>query len=114
MGSGPIVLGSGYKAKSAVGVLSQTCSYWAAQGARRGWCAGCVTTRPCRSPHQTMSDAGLIGGGQVPLPGEESLAQRGLLFVDELPECQRHVLEGLHQPLEEGVLYSQSRERPRS
>jgi magnesium chelatase family protein len=65
-----------------------------------------VTTRPCRAPHQTISDVGLIGGGQVPMPGEVSLAQHGVLCLDELPECRRHVLEVLRQPLEEGVTKS--------
>jgi magnesium chelatase family protein len=62
-----------------------------------------VTTRLFRAPHHTISNVRLIGGGQVPMPGDVSLAHHGILFLDELPEFRRHLLEVLRQPLEKST-----------
>jgi magnesium chelatase family protein len=69
-----------------------------------GDCTALVTTRPFRAPHHTISDVGLIGGWHLPMPGDVSRAHHGVPFLDEGPECRRHVLEVLRQPLEEGVI----------
>ena len=63
-----------------------------------------VTSRPFRAAHQTISDVGLIGGGQIPLPGEVSLAHHGILFLDERPACTRQVLEVWRQPLDTSIV----------
>jgi magnesium chelatase family protein len=71
-----------------------------------------VTTRPCRALHHPIFNAGLIGGGHIPLEGDVSLAHDRVLFLDELPEFRRHVLEVLRQPLEKRTIDIQSLGHP--
>jgi len=105
--SGPPGSGKSMLAKALVGLLPAPSYEESMEITKIHSLAGQVTntiinTRPYRNPHHTASNIALIGGGQWPKPGEISLAHRGVLFLDELPEFQRNVLEVLRQPLEEG------------
>ncbi|MHB1155300.1 MAG: YifB family Mg chelatase-like AAA ATPase [Phycisphaerales bacterium] len=108
---GPAGTGKTLCAKALPGVLPplsrdeamQTTSIWSAAGMMKSGEA-LMMRRPYRSPHHTASAPALIGGGTIPRPGEVSLAHHGVLFLDELPEFSRTVLETLRQPLEDGVV----------
>jgi magnesium chelatase family protein len=107
---GPPGVGKSFLAHAMAGIMPtlnieeaiEVTKIWSAAGLCQN---GLVRNRPFRAPHQTISPIALIGGGQEPRPGEISLAHRGILFLDELPEFPRSTLEALRQPLESGVVH---------
>jgi magnesium chelatase family protein len=107
--TGPPGTGKTLLAKSAMGILpglshSEAIEVTKIHSASHVFVEGLMTERPFRSPHHTASSVALIGGGSHPRPGEISLSHRGILFLDEIPEFPRSVLEVLRQPLEDGTI----------
>jgi magnesium chelatase family protein len=108
--TGPPGVGKSMMAQALTGILPQltltesieVTKIWSAVGLTR---QGLITERPFRTPHQTATQVALVGGGSDPRPGEISLAHNGILFLDELPEFQKNVLEALRAPLENGVVH---------
>lgn len=108
--SGPPGVGKSMLAQALTGILPdlnldesiEVTKIWSAAGFQLG---GLMRERPFRSPHQTASAVAVVGGGSDPKPGEISLAHRGVLFLDEMPEFPKNVLEALRQPLESGVVH---------
>lgn len=106
---GPPGVGKSFLARAFAGILSEleldeaieVTKIWSATGLRPD---GLIRERPFRAPHQTASAIALVGGGQDPKPGEISLAHRGILFLDEIPEFQKGALEALRQPMESGFI----------
>ena len=107
---GPPGVGKSLLAQTLIGILPdperqeaiEITKIWSAAGMSPG---GLMRHRPFRAPHQTASLVAIVGGGQDPKPGEISLAHRGILFLDEVPEFQKNVLEALRQPIESGTVH---------
>ncbi|HVO28944.1 MAG TPA: YifB family Mg chelatase-like AAA ATPase [Candidatus Paceibacterota bacterium] len=108
--TGPPGVGKSFLARAFAGILPdlaadeaiEVTKIWSAAGLQPG---GLIRKRPFRAPHHTASTIALVGGGYDPRPGEISLAHRGILFLDELPEFQRATLEALRQPMESGTIH---------